>query len=231
MDKSINEHLTMDEMMSFLCAQKLDNAFFIQATRINSHIFKCEKCRKKYEVLMAFSEALEKAANYVPEEKLLKLKIADKLFEFENKLNPGEVVLSECVSRLEGLADSLKLKLDEFGELLCERLTYGSAFRHPAYAASLKSNSLSGDCSSTEEIMTMVVDDEGSSISVGLDHSISFALHKSECGPGRIAVLLPVSPEMEPAFALCTDDELGEEGLVKFVFEDVPEGDYTLSFL
>lgn len=41
------KHLTVDEMIDFVSFEKIDNGIIDLASKVNTHILKCESCRKE----------------------------------------------------------------------------------------------------------------------------------------------------------------------------------------
>lgn len=58
----MEKHISLEEMVAFITAEKVDDRFRELSRRINPHINKCEKCREKYEQLLEVSDMLKEIA-------------------------------------------------------------------------------------------------------------------------------------------------------------------------
>lgn len=56
----MSEHLSLDELIQFIGARKVNSEFFSLAARVNSHIRKCDACRQEYNTLLAIDHSISR---------------------------------------------------------------------------------------------------------------------------------------------------------------------------
>ena len=224
-----NEHLSIEDMISFISMTKVDEDFFEMAARVNSHIYKCRECRENYETLLAASEAIENAVLFVPKSQMAYFNLIKGLYLFENKREKTKKKLSECIDAIKDLTYLVQVNVASLGEIACNSLSGESQFYHPAFAVGGKSFSNSPEDVQTGIIKSTVIDEDNNKVTIGQDGTLSLFFNKDECYPGTIVILIPEDASQEPLFEYSVEDSHSEDmAVVKF--EDVTPGNYTVAF-
>lgn len=229
MNKQIenNEHVSIDDMMDFFSINKVSPETIRFMARINSHIMKCEECRKQYDALRDANETLDKIVSYIPESQKIKLNMIKGVYYFENERADRKKGFQECVNFIKDITFSIKLKVMSFSELGWESITGGYSFFHPAFAASSKSVSEINGNIAEGTIKSTLVDDDSNRISIGIDRTLSLFLNKNECLTNSIVILIPTEASMQPYFEYA---QTYDDKTVVVRFDDIEPGDYIVAF-
>lgn len=169
-DRDQNRHVTVDEMLAFFCAKRIDADYMRLASKIHSHILACAECKKDYDTLLMADEALDKIIASAPH---------------SQKADLREMVFL------------IRLKIRDFCELGWQAVN-GRQYYHPAFAATSKSSRKG--IVDQGVIRSTLVNEENDRISISPDHTLSLLLNKNECQKDTLVMLIPYQNSMQPYF-------------------------------
>lgn len=217
----MSNHLTVDEMMEFICADKVDTAFFTLAAKVNAHLVSCDSCRKVYDALMAVDEAMDAVKAYTPKPKKTALQVLKGIIlaRGEGTLSPS--FINNCVDSLAKAKTALMFNVENMCRLVSEQLGNGAVFYHPVLAATTKSYGGEGN----DAIDSVLTDGENNQVSIGLDGTLTVVLNEDDYAEGTLVMLLPADSEEEPYSAVA--EEYGKD-TVSVRFENVSPGKYSI---
>lgn len=221
----MTEHISIDDMMDFIFAGKLDDTVLAASAKINAHLAQCDTCWETYNKLLTAKETLDSAFNYTSRNERAKQNLLEGLLEFQSSEEGISVRIADCISALGKLKAAVKLKVESVYSLIGEQLTGGAQYYHPAFAVAAKSAGQSKQDDKT--IQSTIVDGNRNRISIGLDRTLAAFFNKDECPVNTLVVLIPTTLNSKPYFKYSASYDAHT---VVARFSDVEPGEYIIAF-
>ena len=217
----MSEHLSLDELVKFIGAKKVDSEFFSLAARVNSHIRKCDACRQEYNTLLAIDHSISRLSVQKDTYAAGDNQIASMLTQAKGYLQKAGLTITS----LKKGWGTLKLRVESLRALECEMAESVFELYHPPYLAAAKSVSKTGSDRPVQPAMikSTLTDGQGSRISVGEDGTLSFFLANDGDMQNSLVALFPESPDGTAQFG-----KLGicDKKTLSVHFDDILPGEY-----
>lgn len=209
------EHITIEEMLSFLQIDELTPANIKKANSFNQHIYQCSECRKIYSDLCEAVETIEEATNRNNEN----IRILQACFK-TSKESYTEII-SKFTKKIRDLATEITVEIESLTKITTTNLLSGFSFYHPVPVGQLKSM---GE-KSKDEALDILIDDKYNRISVSQDGTLSLRFQKDVCREDQMVFLIPEDEEQDVLIAY---SKMGADGLVRVEFYDLMPGNYKI---
>lgn len=219
------EHISIDEMMAFIFAEKLDDAVLAASARIDAHMAQCDQCWETYSQLMAAKEAFDQVGGYMPKSERIAQKILMGLIELQSRQEAAAARISDYASVLSSLKAAVKLKVDGLCSLIGGQLAGGNEYYNPMLAVATKSTGFNSE--EPNVVQSTLVDKNKNRVTIGLDGTLSAFFNQEECPEGTLVLLIPTEGDTEPGLQFA---ERYDAHTVAVRFDDVEPGEYVIVF-
>lgn len=216
----MTEHISIDEMMAFIFAEKLDDDVLAASARIDAHMAQCDQCWETYSQLLAAKEAFDEVDSYMPRSERIAQKILLGLIKLQNRGEVAAVRISDCLSTLKAM---VKLKVDNTCSLIGERLAGGQEYYNPALAIAAKSTG--SDDEGPKVMQSTLVDENRNRVTIGPDGTLAAFFNQTECPEGTLVLLVSTEEHTDPSFQFA---QRYDAHTMVARFEDVEPGEYII---
>lgn len=213
-------HIDFENIVNMLFSEEYNEEFVKLGNKINSHILKCEECRRKYKSVKKVYDSIQKI-------KLENINLEKYLCSlYTSNLNIGipiEHVIDEFVEKMTKYGKRILLNIVSFTEIRTSNFQSGFSFYHPSMSGIAKSVGNS----TISDLNDVLIDDKLNRISISEDGCLSARFDKNTCDNGDCIFLISESEGEEPKVYV-EQIKLCDDGFLRVVFDDIEPGEYHL---
>ena len=211
------EHITIDEIISFLQINELNKSNMKMINDFNQHIYQCSECRKNYTELSQLVESIDTYVNSINE----KINLLQACFKIKDK--SYSEIFSIFTNKIKNLSTEISVTIESMARISTANLFSGFSFYHPAMSGQLKSTNSMVNM----EMEDVLIDDKYNKISISEDGTLSIFVQKDICEDDEIVFLIPEDDEQD---VLIGHTKACSEKFSRAEFFDIVPGNYKIVF-
>ncbi|HCS73590.1 MAG TPA: hypothetical protein DIW17_06930 [Clostridiales bacterium] len=219
----MKEHLSFDEIVNFIYANRIDKNYKLSATRINSHICSCMECYKMYDAVLETRNTTDSLCAAMTEKERMQVRILKALYQQE-KDEKLESLMENLKKQIGTLHPAIHVCIESLKEISALPTNSSFSFFHPLRTAAVKAHGRTSE-NQESKVRSVLVDASMNRISISQDCSLSIRLDNSQCNESRIIFLLMKNSMNTAKIGVPRSNENGK---LLYIFDDIKPGEYEI---